>query len=184
MLVGRGDLQQKKGDGMEQVVLESVDTGMSRDVIVLEILKVLVNKSRHDPETIDNVAIGATVNLASRYADEFIRSSEAWEDQQAKEHERREEISDIRDEMERIDDQLKQLVVCQTHSECVAAELLAYDKLEAEDGGGVDLAFREVRNRIRLDTQKRIDQIKLNIEQLLGEKKLLEAKLAESNPKE
>lgn len=170
---------------MEQVVLESVDTGMSRDVIVLEILKVLVNKSRHDPETIDNVAIGATVNLASRYADEFIRSSEAWEDKQAKEQERLEELSDISDEMERIDDQLKEMRAHQIHSECVAAELLACDKLEVVGAGSrVDLAVRELRNGVRLDTQKRLDWIKLNIEKLLGEKKLLEEKLAESNPKE
>lgn len=170
---------------MEQVVLESVDTGMSRDVIVLEILKVLVNKSRHDPETIDNVAIGATVNLASRYADEFIRSSEAWEEKQAKEQERLEELSDISDEMERIDDQLKEMRAHQIHSECVAAELLACDKLEVAGAGSrVDLAVRELRNGVRLDTQKRLDWIKLNIEKLLGEKKLLEEKLAESNPKE
>jgi hypothetical protein len=152
---------------------------------VLEILKVLVNKSRHDPETIDNVAIGATVNLASRYADEFIRSSEAWEEKQAKEQERLEELSDISDEMERIDDQLKEMRAHQIHSECVAAELLACDKLEvAEAGSRVDLAVRELRNGVRLDTQKRLDWIKLNIEKLLGEKKLLEEKLAESNPKE
>lgn len=169
---------------MEQVVLESVDTGMSRDVIVLEILKVLVNKSRHDPETIDNVAIGATVNLASRYADEFIRSSEAWEEKQAKEQERLEELSNISDEMERIDDQLKEMRAHQIHSECVAAELLACDKLEVVGAGVVDLAVRELRNGVRLDTQKRLDWIKLNIEKLLGEKKLLEEKLAESNPKE